>query len=151
METKKEKQIVPKGETYRAVFYFFEKLANLETDNLSLILNIHGSMQLLQDGAPVDSSIEDKWQDALTQTEKEIGKNNKRKFTQHVAFNLIKIFYEENSAKPGELKDIMNHIEKNENPVDQYWEEAWKRAKTDKEGVVLTSLIRDKNGFLKKK
>ena len=151
METKKEKQIVPKGEIYRAVFYFFEKLAYPETDNLSLILNIHGSMQLLQDRVPVDSSIEDKWQDALTQTEKEIGKNNKSTFTRRVAFNLIKIFYEENSAKPRELKDIMNRIEKNENPVDQYWEEAWQRAKTDKEGVVLMSLIRDKNGFLKRR
>ena len=62
METKKEKQIVPKGETYRAVLFFFERFAEEKRDEffkkpvdegleeISLISIICDDMHLLPNG-----------------------------------------------------------------------------------------------------
>ena len=157
-----EDSMVPKGRAYRAAFYFFEKIAfpeidksSLKTDEPSLIVSIPSEMSLLQDGWSADNAMEVYWQDALTLTEKEIDRKDKERFAYQAAYNLIKVFYVTHSCRPKEYKDLMNRLEECKDPIDRYWEEAWQRAETDTEGVMLTfdgpiDKNNNKDGFFKK-
>ena len=92
-------------------------------------------------GMPADTGIETLWQDALRRAEKEVGGGDKNEFVYKIAYYLIEALYESNSAKPEdkpkELKDLTKRMDEHEDPIDQYWEEALERAKTDVESVMF--------------
>lgn len=124
-----------KNEAYRATFYFFERFAGENQD--SLIAIILGSMQLLEDGAPADSSIAKDWGEALMRSHIENFESIDDKTAYLTACNLINVFYESNLTKPQELKDLIDRMNQSEERASKYWNEALKRAKTDLESIKL--------------